>query len=152
MLLWPVNHKLQQNLLNPFLNTSEAIAGNTISLNAYIYNIAVEWAYQLPYMGNFSRREILAKMTLNFHWVLFSLFQGLSMKTYSRVYFSLCLFLANSGRSRTQRKIKSHTKNSRYMVTGREIYTSFKAFFLIPTNVKYNEQINAFSLSWHDSN
>ena len=27
------------------------------------------------------------------------------MKTYSRVYFSLCLFLAISGRSRTQRKL-----------------------------------------------
>ena len=35
----------------------------------------------------------------------FWLFQGLSVKTYSRVYFSLCLFLAISGRSRTQRKL-----------------------------------------------
>ena len=47
---------------------------------------------------------------LNFHRVLFLLFQGLSMKTFSRVYFSLCLFLAISGRSRTQRKIKSMQK------------------------------------------
>ena len=47
---------------------------------------------------------------LNFHWVLFSLFQGLSVKTYSRVYFSLCLFLTMSGRSRTQRKLNSREK------------------------------------------
>ena len=47
---------------------------------------------------------------LNFHQVLFSLFQGLSMKTYSRVHFSLCLILAISGRSRTQRKLNPHEK------------------------------------------
>ena len=58
-----------------------------------------------------SRGEILAKMTLRkwrvltFHWVLFSLLQWSSMQTYRRVYFSLCLFLAISGRSRTQQKL-----------------------------------------------
>ena len=68
----------------------------------------------IPYIGNFSRREILAKMTLGrcvkFNWVLILLFQGLSMKTYNRVYFSLSLFLAISGRSRTQRKLNPHEK------------------------------------------
>ena len=38
---------------------------------------------------------------LNFYRVIFSLFQGLSMKTHSRIYFSLCLFLAISRRSGT---------------------------------------------------
>ena len=32
------------------------------------------------------------------------------MKTYSRVYFSLCLFLAISGRSRTQWKLNPREK------------------------------------------
>ena len=32
------------------------------------------------------------------------------LKTYSRVYFSLCLFLAISGRSRSQRKLKPRKK------------------------------------------
>ena len=49
---------------------------------------------------------------LYFHGVLFSAFQGLSMKTYSycSVYFSLCLILAISGRLRTQRKLNSRKK------------------------------------------
>ena len=47
---------------------------------------------------------------LNFHWVLFSLFQGESIKTYSRVNFSLCLFLAISGRSRTKRILNPREK------------------------------------------
>ena len=41
---------------------------------------------------------------------LFSLFQGLSMKTYRRVYFSLCLFLAISGILRTQWKLNPRKK------------------------------------------
>ena len=53
---------------------------------------------------------------LNFHWVLFSLFQGLSMKMYCRVYFLLCLFLAISGRSRTQQKLNPHEK---FLIYGR---------------------------------
>ena len=32
------------------------------------------------------------------------------MKTYSRVYFSLCLYLVISGRSRTQRKLNPREK------------------------------------------
>ena len=55
-------------------------------------------------VGKFWRKCRLEGV-LNFHRVLFSLFQGLSVMTYSRVYFSLCLFLAISGRSRTQRKL-----------------------------------------------
>ena len=55
---------------------------------------------------------------LNFHWVLSSLFQGLSMKTKSRVYFLLCLFWGfQGGTSRTQQKIKPTRKipNIRYI-------------------------------------
>ena len=47
---------------------------------------------------------------INFHWVLFSLFKGFSMETYSRVNFSLCLFLAILDRSRTQRKLYPREK------------------------------------------
>ena len=61
----------------------------------------------IPYIGNFPHLEILANMTLGrcakFHRVLFSLFQALSVNT--RVYFSLSLFLAISGRSRARRKL-----------------------------------------------
>ena len=49
---------------------------------------------------------------LNFHWVLFSLYQGLPMKTYSRVYFLLCLFLAISGRSRSKQKLNTREKHT----------------------------------------
>ena len=38
-------------------------------------------------------RKWCSEVVLKFHQVLFSLFQGLCMETYSRVYFSLCLFL-----------------------------------------------------------
>ena len=74
---------------------------------------------EIPHLGNFSRREFFAKCrlegVLNIHGVLFSLFQELSMKTYSRVYFSLCLFSVISRRSRIQRKLNSR-KKSRYTV------------------------------------
>ena len=50
---------------------------------------------EIPYIGNFSCREIFAKMWLE-RCGIFSLFQGLSIKMYSRVYFLLCLFLAIS--------------------------------------------------------
>ena len=48
---------------------------------------------------------------LNFHWVLFSLFQGLSMKTYNRgLFFAVSIFgdfreLANSAKIKPTRKI-----------------------------------------------
>ena len=47
---------------------------------------------------------------LNFHCVLFLLFQGLSIKTYRRVYFSLSIFcdfreVANSAKIKPTRKI-----------------------------------------------
>ena len=51
------------------------------------------------------------KFSLN-HFFL--LFQGLSMKTFSRVYFSMCQFLAISGRSQTQRKLNQCEKLSIY--------------------------------------
>ena len=79
-----------------------------------LYN-EIKW---LPYIWNFWRWEILAKMTLGrcVKFSLFSLFQGLSMKTYCRVYFSLCLFLAISGRSRTQRNLNQCEKFPIYSV------------------------------------
>ena len=42
---------------------------------------------------------------LNVFRVIFSLFKGLSMETYSRVYFSPCLFLTISDRSWSQGKL-----------------------------------------------
>ena len=64
-------------------------------------------------VGEFWRKWRL-ECVLNIHWVLFSLFQGLSMKMYNRVYFSLCLFLAVSGRSLTQRKLNPCEKFTTY--------------------------------------
>ena len=64
-------------------------------------------------VGKFWRKCRLEGV-LNFHRVIFLLFQGLSTKTYSRVYFSLCLFLAISGRSRPQRKLNPREKFSIY--------------------------------------
>ena len=55
-------------------------------------------------IGNFSRLEFFAKMSfgrcVKYSLSSFTLFQGHSMKTYSRVYFLLCLFSAISGRSK----------------------------------------------------
>ena len=60
-------------------------------------------------IGKFWRKQCLEGV-LNFHRVLFSLFQGLLMKTYNRVYFSLRLFFAISVRSWTQRKLNPREK------------------------------------------
>ena len=68
-------------------------------------------------VGKFWRKWRLEGV-LNFHRVLFSLFQGPSMKTYSRVYFSLCLLLAISGRSRTQRILNPREKFPIYGIFG----------------------------------
>ena len=65
--------------------------------------------------GNFMRKWRLESV-LNFHSVLFSLYQVLSMKRYIRVYFSLCL-LSISGRSRTQRKLNTREKFSIYGIS-----------------------------------
>ena len=56
-------------------------------------------------IGSYKNFHIILTVWRNFHWVLFLLFQGLLMKTYSRVYFSLCLILVILVRSRTQRKL-----------------------------------------------
>ena len=66
---------------------------------------------------------------LNFHRVLFSLFQGLSMKTYSGVYFLLRLFLGISGRLRTQRKLNP-----------REKYPIYGMMMMIYGGMKYRKQ------------
>ena len=69
-------------------------------------------------IGNFSRREILAKMTLG-RCVKFSpspIF-AILIEEYSMVYSSLCLFLAISGRSRTQRKLNPREKFKIYGIS-----------------------------------
>ena len=51
--------------------------------------------------GNFCQNKEMG--VLFFHGILFSLFEGIFVDyIYGRVYFSLCLILAISGRSRTQ--------------------------------------------------
>ena len=89
------------------------------------------WANQRPerqstVYRNFRVGQFLRNWRLDgvliFHWVLFSLFQGLSVKTYSRVYFSLCLFLAISRRSRTQQKLNPREK---FPIYGILIATSY---------------------------
>ena len=78
-------------------------------------------------VGKFWRKWHLEGV-LNFHWVIFSLFQGLSMKTYSRVYFSLCLFFAISRRLRTQRKLNPREKFAIYGITQLILYTGTVTF------------------------
>ena len=109
----------------------------TLCINNNIWRILVriKCRCKILYIGNFSRREFWRKWhlegVLNFHRVIFSLFQGLSMKRYSRVYFSLCLFLAISGRSRTQRKLNPREK---FPIYGIAVYRicirSLKSHFL----------------------
>ena len=72
--------------------------------------------YSIPYIRNFSRRVNLAKMTLGrcvkfSPSLMFSLFQGFSMKTYSRVYFLLCLFFRDFKEVANSAKIKPTRKN-----------------------------------------
>ena len=70
----------------------------------------------IPYIGNFSRREILAKMPLG-RCVKFSMspFFTISRTLNEDVYFTLCLFLAILGRSRTQQKFNPREK---FMIYG----------------------------------
>ena len=78
-----------------------------------LFSNRLEKAYRISgiiRVGKFWRKWRLVNV-LNFHWVLFSLFQVFSMKTYSRVYFSLRLFLEISERSRTQQKLNPREKN-----------------------------------------
>ena len=69
----------------------------------------------IPYTRNFSCQEILVKMTLG-GCVKFSLspffcyFKDSQWRHIVGFYFSMCLFLAISGRSRTQRKLNPHEK------------------------------------------
>ena len=69
------------------------------------------WRYKVNYriLGIFRIWKFWQKWrltdALNFQWVLFSLFEGLSMKTYNRVYILLCLFLVIPGTTRTQWKL-----------------------------------------------
>ena len=71
-------------------------------------------------LGNFGEND--AWNVCYIFRVLFSLFQGLSITTYRRVYFSLCLFFAISGR-RTQRKFKPRKKIPIYVKMILEEYT-----------------------------
>ena len=76
----------------------------------YIETITRNTASREFFASGIFLRKCRFEGVLNIHWVLFSLFQGLSMKKYSRVYFSLCLFSAILGRSRTQRKLNPRKK------------------------------------------
>ena len=115
--LWrtPVNHftlplpygGLQWIILHyhfPMEDSSESFYITTslwrTPVNYFCYGCLSTVYWEFFASGKFWRKWRL-EGGLNFHWVLFSLFQEQSMKTYSRVYFSLCLFLAISGRSRT---------------------------------------------------
>ena len=77
--------------------------GSSVSVNA-VHAHTVYQESRIFRVGKFWRKWRLEGV-FNFHRVLFSLFQGLSMETYSRVYFSVCLFLAISGRLRTKQKL-----------------------------------------------
>ena len=76
----------------------------------YIETITRSTASREFFASGIFLRKCRLEGVLNIHGVLFSLFQGLSMQTYSRVYFSLCLFSAISGRSQTQRKLNQRKK------------------------------------------
>ena len=107
-------------------------------------------------VGKFWRKCRLEGV-LNFHWVLFSLFQGLSMKTHSRVYFSLCLFLAVTGRSRTQRKLNPREKFPIYgiriviitVVRSEEIFLIYSTFAISHSNRKDHKRIRLITQRVH---
>ena len=97
------------------LDLQNSIAGNALMLINVPYRISGIFR-----VGKFWRKWHLEGV-LNFHWVIFSLFQGLSMKTYSRVYFCCVYFgeyreIANSAKIKPTRKIP----DIRYK--GRSIY------------------------------
>ena len=96
-----------------FLNFCSALVCH-IWLSWWLHIMQQPWPLAYRISGIFRAGKFWRKCrlegVLNFHWVLFSLLKGLSMKTYSRVYFLLCLFLAITGRSRTQRKLNPREK------------------------------------------
>ena len=116
MLLWHDNWKYTYTLAKTITvakkwkNIYEFCSKLLRFYNHMIYRIAGIFR-----VGKFWQKGRLEGV-LNFHWVLFSLFQGLSMKTYSRVYFSVCLFFAISWRSRTQRKLNPREKFPIYSI------------------------------------
>ena len=104
------NARYKRNELEWYFSVS-----HTFTIKATSDNICVISALKLEintiYREFFCVRKFWRKWHLEgFHWVLFSLFQGLSMKTYGRVYFSLCLFFAISERSGTQPKLNPREK------------------------------------------
>ena len=91
--------------------------------------------------GKFRRKWPLEKVR-NFHRVLFWLFQGLSMKTYSRVYFSLCLTLVISERSRTQQKLNPREK---FPIYGR--WHTHSSWWMLKNCFNKASQMEAY-ISW----
>ena len=92
--------------------------GHTVQTSWYVYRISGIFR-----VGKFLRKCRLEGM-LNFHWILFLLFQGFPMATYSRIYFSLCLFLKISGKSWTQRKLNPREK---FPIYGIMIQTRYRS-------------------------
>ena len=92
--------------------------------------------YMYCLSGNFRVRKFWWKRrsqgVLNFHWVLFSLFQGLTIKTYSRLNVLLCLFLSISGRSQTQRKLNPPEKFPIYG-TSYSLFISYRILIALLT-------------------
>ena len=80
----------------------------TSSSHCYIYCIL-----EIYCVGKFWRKCRLEGV-LNIYWVLFSLFHGLSMKTYSKVYFSLCLFFCDFKKVANSAKINPRKKFPMY--------------------------------------
>ena len=74
------------------------------NFTAFTLNYIINTIYQEFFASGKFWRKWHLEGVFNFHWVLFLLFQGLSIKTFSRAYISLCLFLAISRRLWTQRK------------------------------------------------
>ena len=90
-------------LATPVANGNLSEFGNkSVIRSSYVTGLQYTIYLKFFASGNFAK---MPEYVLYFHWVLFSLFQGLSMKRYCRVYFSLCLFLAILERSRTRWKL-----------------------------------------------
>ena len=102
---------------------------------------------EIPHLENFSRREFFAKCrlegVLNIHGVLFSLFQGLSMKTYSRVYFFPVSVFGDFKKVANSAKIKPTQKKFWYTVVILVLYYIYfwKNNIPLPIRSEYIETI-----------
>ena len=100
--------------------------------------------HNIPYIGNFVHWKILAKTTIG-RCVKFSLSPIFPISKTLHVYFSLCLFLAISGRWRTEQKLNRCEKFPIYGISDNTICLELTILCLI-VNYMYVE--NAIS-KWH---